>query len=322
MFEETNPSDFEIEEIEQILEPLFPDEKPTIKFHYHGTYNVYLVNGEFIFKFPSKFLPASQKITLVQNELKTLRELRKSISLPIPEPTFSETSQDTQYIGYRMIPGESLSPHFDRTSNEEKQLLARQIASFLNELHPLKINTATQQESQEFQIAYRKEWMLFYKRIRSYCFKQITNSQAYWVENLFNKFLKDDNNFMFEPVLIHGDFDTSNILVNPQTMEVTGIIDFEETRYYDPAYDLIFINEGTEYLSELLNNYKGHLDSRILDRILFLFGRQPLHYIHSGLEYNLENMIHYGLDALDGLIKNWETYSTIIREVSQTLEKQ
>lgn len=321
MFEETNPSDFDIEEIEQILDPLFPEENPTIKFHYHGTYNVYSVNGEFIFRFPSRFLPFSEKIKLIQNELNTLRELRKSISLPIPEPTFSETSQDTQYIGYRMIPGESLSPHFGRTSNEEKKLLAKQIASFLNELHPLKINTIEQQESQEFLIAYRKEWMLFFKRIKSFCFKQMTNSQVAWVENLFNTFLKDEQNFCFEPVLIHGDFDTSNILVNPDSMEVTGIIDFEETRYCDPAYDFIFISEGSEFLSELLNNYKGYVDSRILERILFLFGRQPLHYIHSGLEYNLEKMIHYGLDMLDGLIKNWDRYTSIISEVSQTLEK-
>jgi hypothetical protein len=102
---------------------------------------------------------------------------------------------------------------------------------------------------------------------------------------------------------------------------VTGIIDFEETGYYDPAYDFIFLSEGKEFQLPLLKEYKGELDSKICGRILFLFGRQPLHYILSGLEYDVESMIHYGLDELDERIRNWDFYSTTIREISQILEK-
>jgi aminoglycoside 2''-phosphotransferase len=141
------------------------------------------------------------------------------------------------------------------------------------------------------------------------------------VDNLFKKFLNDESNFKFEPALIHGDFDTSNILVNPETLELTGIIDFEETRYYDPAYDLIFISEGKEFLLELLRNYQGFLDSSICERLLFLFGRQPLHYIYSGLEYDLENMVHYGLDSLSEIIQDWDYYSALMREISEVFEK-
>ena len=66
MFEETNPSDFTDEEIESIINPLFPEETPAIKFLYHGTYNVYLVDNKFIFSFPSKFFTALEKIGLIQ----------------------------------------------------------------------------------------------------------------------------------------------------------------------------------------------------------------------------------------------------------------
>jgi len=319
MFEESNPSDFNIEEIESIIAPLFPESKPVVKFLYHGTYNVYLVNGEFIFRFPSRFLPTDEKIALVQQELSTLQELKKQISWRVPEPIFSEVSLETQFIGYHKIPGESLSPHFDRTSKEEKKTLAKQVAAFLSELHPLKIGTVKQQEPQELLSAYQREWSYFYKRVRNFCYKRMTNSQAVWVDDLFNQFLSDESNFTFEPVLIHGDFDTSNILVNPDTFEITGIIDFEETRYYDPAYDFIFLSEGKEFQLTLLNEYQGTLDSKICDRVLFLFGRQPLHYILSGLEYNIESMVHYGLDDLDERIRNWDSYKTTINEIDQIL---
>jgi len=321
MFEETNPSDFNIEEIESIVEPLFPESKPIVEFMYHGTYNVYLVNEEFIFRFPSRFLPIGEKIALVQQELNTLQELGKQISWQVPEPIFSEVSLETQFIGYRKITGESLSLYFDKATDKEKNRLAKQIATFLSDLHPLRLSTLKRLERKELQNAYRREWMHFYRRVKDFCYKRMTNSQSVWVDELFEQFLSDEENFAFEPVLIHGDFDTSNILVNPDTFYITGIIDFEETRYYDPAYDFIFLSEGKQFLLKLLDEYKGDLDSKICDRILFLFGRQPLHYILSGLEYNIENMVHYGLDSLNEIIRDWELYSTSIRDISENLEK-
>ena len=321
MFEETNPSDFNIEEIESIIEPLFLETEPTVKFLYHGTYNVYLVNGEFIFRFPSRFLPTAEKVALVKQELSTLQELKGLLSWKVPEPIFSEVSSETQFIGYHKVPGESLSPHFNRTSNEEKKRLAKQIAEFLSELHPLRIKAVKWRKTQEQLTAYRREWTHFYRRVKNFCYKRMTESQAIWVDDLFNQFLTDESNFAFDPVLIHGDFDTSNILVDPKTFEITGIIDFEETRYYDPAYDFIFLSEGKEFQLKLLSDYKGELDSKICERILFLFGRQPLHYILSGLEYDIEKMVHYGLDELDERIRNWDLYTTYVNEIDQVLKK-
>ena len=47
----------------------------------------------------------------------------------------------------------------------------------------------------------------------------------------------------FTPVLIHGDFDTSNFLISQKNKELTGIIDFEECQIGDPAADLLFFQE-------------------------------------------------------------------------------
>ncbi|MHA1137289.1 MAG: hypothetical protein ACTSSE_12460 [Candidatus Thorarchaeota archaeon] len=67
---------------------------------------------------------------------------------------------------YHKILEESLYGRFDRTSVEEKQNLAKQIALFLNELHPLRIILKEHPESQELQDTYSVDWMQFYKKVK------------------------------------------------------------------------------------------------------------------------------------------------------------
>ncbi|GAH43787.1 unnamed protein product, partial [marine sediment metagenome] len=39
-------------------------------------------------------------------------------------------------------------------------------------------------------------------------------------------------------------------LVDPKTFKITGIVDFEESRIYDPAVDFLFYDEGDVFLRE------------------------------------------------------------------------
>src|SRR5262249_48843436 len=54
----------------------------------------------------------------------------------------------------------------------------------------------------------------------------------------FETALNDQALWHFTPVLRHGDFGTSNILYDPPTMRVTGIIDFGFCGLGDPAQDV------------------------------------------------------------------------------------
>ena len=97
-------------------------------------------------------------------------------------------------------------------------------------------------------------------------------------------------------------------------MQVTGIIDFEETRANDPAIDCIFLSEGTEFLTSLLDSYSGVLDTQIRERVIFRMGRQPFFYILWGLEHDLKPMVDYGYTGLKQMIEHWNYYVGVARK--------
>ncbi len=316
MYEETNPPDIEESVVQSAVEKCFPHiSNPRIQFFYHGTYNVYLVEEKYLFRFPSTILPIEEQQTLVRREAALLEKLRSYITYEIPAPEFLDTESDTPFMGYRMIPGASLTRHFDATTNEQQRSLGAQVGSFLSQLHAIdgtaldigEDGTYRPEES-------RSEFSDVFARVQESVFPQLSKQEREWTEDLFLDFLNSDESFEFEPVLIHGDFDTSNILVNPEKFTITGIIDFEETRVYDPAADLIFLSEGVEFLTSLLHAYTGKQDPQLGQRVIFRLGRQPFIYILWGTEYDLEPMVTYGYTTLRAFIENWKSYVAVARQ--------
>jgi aminoglycoside 2''-phosphotransferase len=65
-----------------------------------------------------------------------------------------------------------------------------------------------------------------------------------WTVEHFETFLHEQHNFAYQPVLKHGDFGPSNILLDPQTQRIAGIIDFGSACLGDPAYDFAGLLSG------------------------------------------------------------------------------
>ena len=57
------------------------------------------------------------------------------------------------------------------------------------------------------------------------------------IERTFEAYLQDDANFAFRPALVHNDIDERNVLADPATGELTGVIDFGDVVIGDPAID-------------------------------------------------------------------------------------
>ncbi|MFW9968010.1 MAG: phosphotransferase family protein [Candidatus Thorarchaeota archaeon] len=316
MFEETNLPDIEESVVQDAVSACFPHIlKPRVKFHYHGTYNVYLIEDKYLFRFPSAILPVDEQQRLVCREASLLEKLRSRLTYSIPAPEFVNARSNTPFMGYQMILGASLSRHYDSTTVEQQRFLGKQVGEFLSQLHAIdgsdlgigKDGSYQPEESQ-------KEYREVFTRAQKIVFPALSKSEKDWTEDLFNDFLDSEENFEFEPVLIHGDFDTSNILVDPATFTITGIIDFEEARVYDPAADFIFLSEGAEFLTSILHSYTGRIDSRLGERVLFRLGRQPFIYIIWGIEHDLETMVTYGYATLRDFIANWKGYVSIARQ--------
>ncbi len=316
VYEETNPPDIEESVVKAVVESCFPEiHNPKIKFYYHGTYNVYIVENRYLFRFPSTILPLDERQRLVRQESLLLVNLRKHLTFEIPYPEFVEFETNTPFMGYQMIQGESLSRHFQSTTSTEQQPLGRQVGKFLSELHAIDeriLGMGSDGIYNPKESCLEAQSMM--DQVQELVFPRLSKHEIEWTEKLFHNFIDKDENFEYESVLVHGDFDTTNILINPETILVTGIIDFEETRVYDPAVDFIFLREGVEFLTNLLNSYSGDLDSQIGERVIFMLGRQPFIYILWGLKHDLVPMVDYGYSSLKEMLKYWKHYTSVANE--------
>ncbi len=75
--------------------------------------------------------------------------------------------------------------------------------------------------------------------------------------------------FNLRPTLIHGDFGASNIIWDPETCKITGIIDFGGSGLGDPAYDFAGIRSsyGEDFYNMCINLYPE--GSEISERVMF-----------------------------------------------------
>ncbi len=302
-FEENRATDISLAEVIDSLYSFFPDIKENdVKFFYHGTYNVFEVKNQFIFRIPDKVFRNQRGVKLIQKELKMLHHIHKYISVAIPAPIYLSIDPDFPLMGYEKIEGLPLSKCYKKASMKEKFKIAREIGDFLSELHSdelLKEAIRNRIVESAFSCEkYREYWEKYFENIQVSIFKSMNSTQKRWIINLFNRFLNKKENFNFKYTIIHGDFDTSNILVDPKTLKITGIVDFEESRIYDPAADFLFYDEEDDFLSEILSNYKGKIDKNFEERMKFLYGWSCLAYIEFGRNNNLPDMIEAGFQLL------------------------
>ncbi|MFX1314611.1 MAG: phosphotransferase family protein [Promethearchaeota archaeon] len=307
-YEENRAPDISQEEIIDSLFIIFPDIKEQeVKFLYHGTYNVFEVKERYIFRFPDKVFRNRSGVDLIQKEVKMLYHIRNYVSITIPEPIYISIEPDFPFVGYERIPGTSLSVNFNQIHNNEKIKIAKEIGKFLSQLHSEALYREILRKriiEKDFTMdKYKREWVEYFKKTQNLIYPLLSEKQQDWITQLFNKFLNKRDNFNFIPTVIHGDFDISNVLINPKTFEITGIIDFEDSRIYDPATDFLFYDEGEFFLNQILENYQGKLDPNFKERIQFLYGRNCLPYIEFGLENDLPDMVNAGLEKLKSKMK-------------------
>jgi RIO-like serine/threonine protein kinase len=218
-------------------------------------------------------------------------------------------------MGYRKIPGERFSKLYLNASSEQLRGLGEQIGHAVGEFHSLEENVLDGEADSFTPESYRSEQSAIFDRVQDEVYPRLSTDQREWTESIFNDFLESDENFEFEPVIAHCDLYTTNILVDPPTLNLTGIIDFENVDLYDPAADFIFLREGTDLLKSLLHVYPHRIDPKLGDRVTYIIGKQPFFYFLKGFDFGIDRMVKYGHTRIVDHMKNWD-YFLKVREQS------
>ena len=176
----------------------------------------------------------------IEFEGRVLRALAGQLPLPIPEPLFSnlrDAESEPAFLGWKILPGVPLSPHVHDAlvvGNLSARVVS-QAADFMDALHRLgagALGLALPRKET------REEVRNTYAEIRELLVPAMRPQAVAWTEQLFERFLADDDYFQVQPAVRHGGLYGKNLLVAPQTGQVTGVLDFRFLALGDPAMDV------------------------------------------------------------------------------------
>lgn len=264
------------------------------KYHFNAegqNNDIVIVNDNTVFKFP-KYLEGIKKLKI---EIDILNILKKHSTLDIPEYNYKNLDPyDTGnvYGGYRMIKGVSLRQSVYHNV-VRKENISKQLATFLRELHSIPIEEFYDHEI-KFTDTY-SEWTNFYDKIETKLFKFMRKEAKDSISKNFDSFLNHDLDF--DETIIHGDFGPTNIIFDPNSQIISGIIDFNDVSIGDPATDIASLIGPFGYGEDFVKSFKPiypEVDC-LLDRARFYASTFALQEAMFGLEVGDEAAFNSGI---------------------------
>ena len=222
-----------------------------------GQYNdLLIINNLLIFRFP-KF---EAGLATLRCEAALLERIQGMLPLAIPNPQYVSREMKTvgkAFMGYTKIKGEPLWHPLFQSIKDKTVLkkLAGQLANFLWELHSIPL---AQHEIDLPINDLPPEWQNLYDEIRKYLYPKISLDSQQAISHHFETFLEQVSDHPFEPALRHGDFGSGNILYDPQSQSISGIIDFGSAGLGDPAVDIAAaMTFGDSFFNYYYASYPG-----------------------------------------------------------------
>ncbi|WP_337990581.1 aminoglycoside phosphotransferase family protein [Lysinibacillus sp. JNUCC 51] len=171
----------------------------------------------------------------------------------------------------------------DVKSVEVVKRLAKQLVSFLIELHSISGEKASRDLKLKVRNP-REEMYNLYDKIQNTIFPYIRKDAQKEISQSFETFLKGKAFSNLDITLIHRDFGASNILWNPETSMISGIIDFGGSGLGDPAYDFagILSSYGEKFFEMCINLYPN--GNEISERVKFYKSTFALQEALHGIE--------------------------------------
>ncbi|NHJ49355.1 MAG: aminoglycoside phosphotransferase family protein, partial [Asgard group archaeon] len=306
-------ADITVDEIIPEIRKFFPGiNKDSINFFYHGTYNVFDINNKYILRVADRAFRNSIGLDMLKKESEVIDFLRDKLPLPIPKLLHINESSLIPFSIHEKIPGKSLVFVIDDFTIDQKVKIGTKVGKFLSVLHSKELVDKymnyfpkEKQSDDDFNHFYRAKWTSRFQEAKDIAYQYLNQQQQKWLTKIFEEFLENDNNFTFSPRITHCDFDTSNILVDPNNHQVTGIIDFENCKIWDPAADLLFYNEGPEFMKAVLDNYLFSDDNSLPSRMKFNYSRTCCAYLIWGSKHNRSGMIEEGKKIIKNNMKTF-----------------
>lgn len=268
-------------------------------------YSVLEVNGEYIFRFPrfrDSWRRLSREVSLV-NYLST----RLSVRLPVYEFVWSGDRRHPQrFAGYGKIQGVPCTDYNYRGAWLED--LGQDLTRFITELHGLRLPPKALGNLKRYT---PKTWARnsrkFYGEIRRYAFPLLSKDVRGRASSFWADLLSTFENVEFEPKLIHADLTGGNIICDPKTGRLNGVVDWSDAQVADPALDFVGLFQVNRRLGQfVLDRYKWG-KSGFLERIELYRETIPFGEVAWGMRQKSDRHLRIGLRHLQK--SNFQSFS-------------
>jgi aminoglycoside 2''-phosphotransferase len=225
-----------------------------VRFGFSGRFNdVIVVNNEILFRFPRYEWLA----TSLAREVAILRGISNRLGLSIPQATYECANPvgAEAFISYQMIPGTPLWREIlESVDTQTLDALIAQLTSFLGRLH----SVPPQEISQDLpNLDARERWSALYLAVREQLFPHMRPRNRVTVARHFEIFLDSSSSFTYVPTLRHGDPGPGNVLFDPASGQISGVIDFDFAGLGDPAVDWSVLLATTVYGDAFVQRFQS-----------------------------------------------------------------
>lgn len=246
---------------------------------------IFRVNGDYLFKF-AKHEKASK---ILEKEMAMLPELQGHVGVPIPEVRYAGRyhgrNDEQLFFGYKEIIGRGMKREDVQEDGVIKENLVGQLVEFMDGVQAYDVAKARERGVPEVDPRAHYEREREDARRELYPFLKArfpveASELERFIEESFEKYLGDENNFDFEPKLIHGDLEGPNaVLYDEERDEIAGVLDFGGLEITDPDRELwrLYAHYGKDFTDKILE-LKPHPNQGLLyGKMNFFWTAQEVH---------------------------------------------
>ncbi|QXE00774.1 phosphotransferase [Terribacillus sp. DMT04] len=210
-------------------------------------HQVYVINQRWILRVPR------HRRSISKEEGKLLKDLRARTTVALPSWRVCTTADGQEAMLYPYIPGR---PIHARMSKSDLKQAARQLGSFLTELHRVSVTFKLPRRDKTY-------YDRFLNQIRTF-YPKLPNRVAAYTEKLFSNYQPTYSS------VVHGDLRPAHLLAE-QPFRKLGVLDFSDMHMGDPAIDFAGIAQvSTEFMELVLSSYKSEEKNMIRQRVNML----------------------------------------------------
>ena len=267
----------------------------SVVFNEDGQYNdVLIVNSRWVFRFAT----VPDAVDTLHQEMAILNAIPTYLTLSIPDPVYANIQSANvgeTFVGYRMIPGRPLwhDTYVEIADPVILDRMASQLAHFLYDLHHVPAEAIA---PLDLPLEDTKEnWSAMYDQFRRKLFPHMRPDACEAVSQAFTEYLNHPSLHHFEPCLRHGDFGSGNILFDPGSRSISGIIDFGSACLGDPAVDFagLYGSFGQAFYDRCVVDYP--LMEAALPRVEFALSTFALQEALFGIENGDQGAFEAGI---------------------------